>query len=255
MNGTLDIKVKERTTELKRANEELATYLYRSSHDILGPIASLKGLCHVARIDVKNEEAKRYLHDIEKTTERLEHVVRSLNAVYTVKTQMTSDQQDLLLKVNIATLIQEIIDTSFHQYRDSVKFIINTEKAPEVVIYAALIRIVLYELINNAIIYRKENEAEPYVAIEAYQDHATQQLIMLVNDNGSGVPAEIQKELFSMFKRGHNYSSGSGLGLYIVKSALDVMHGKITIISKNTPGTLFRIELGQETKHTSAVKV
>src|SRR5690606_36366255 len=64
LNGTLDIKVKERTAALKRANEELATYLYRSSHDILGPIASLKGLCHVARIDVKNEQAKNYLRDI-----------------------------------------------------------------------------------------------------------------------------------------------------------------------------------------------
>ncbi len=255
LNGTLDIKVKERTTELKRANEELATYLYRSSHDILGPIASLKGLCHVARIDVKNEEAKAYLHDIEKTTERLEHVVRSLNAVYTVKTQLTSAQQDLLQKTNIFTCIQDIIDTSFHQYESTIEFIIKADKTLEIITFPALIRIVLYELLRNAVTYRKENELNPYVAIEVYQDHTTQQIIMLVNDNGSGIPQEIQKELFSMFKRGHTYSSGPGLGLYIVKSALDAMQGKISIIQKNTPGTLFRIEFGQEVKSPASVEV
>lgn len=255
LNGTLDIKVKERTTELKRANEELATYLYRSSHDILGPIASLKGLCHVARIDVKNEQAKNYLRDIEKTTERLEHVVRSLNAVYTVKTQMTSSQEDTLQKINVASFTQEVIDTSFHHYCNTIDFIIKIDKSLEVITYAALIRIVLYELIRNSIAYRRENEPDPYVAIEVYQDHATKQLTMLVNDNGSGIPQEIQKELFSMFKRGHAYSSGSGLGLYIVKSAMDVMQGKITIIPKTTSGTLFRIEFEQEIKNISSVEV
>ena len=252
LNGTLDIKVKERTAELKRANEELATYLYRSSHDILGPIASLKGLCHVAQIDVKNEQAKNYLRDIEKTTERLEHVVKSLNAVYTVKTQMTTSKQDALQKINVASFVQEVIDTSFHSYSDKVEFIIKIDKSLEIVTYAALIRIVLYELIRNSIAYQKENESDdPYVAIEVYQDHATKQLNMLVNDNGSGIPQEIQKELFSMFKRGHTYSSGPGLGLYIVKSALNVMQGKITIIPKTTSGTLFRIELEQEVKNIS----
>jgi signal transduction histidine kinase len=168
---------------------------------------------------------------------------------------MTSASQDLLQKLNIPTLIQEVIDASFHQYQDVIKYILKTDKVPEVVTYAALVRIILYELISNAIIYRKESEPESYVAIEAYQDHATQQLIMLVNDNGSGIPLEIQKEIFSMFKRGHSYSSGSGLGLYIVKSALDVMHGKITIIPKTTPGTLFRIEFGQEVKNASPVEI
>ena len=64
---------------------------------------------------------------------------------------------------------------------------------------------------------------------------------MNIADNGKGIPEKIKNRVFEMFYRGHPDSSGSGLGLFIVKNALEKMKGKISFESREGNGTSFTV--------------
>ena len=67
--------------------------------------------------------------------------------------------------------------------------------------------------------------------------------ILQFADNGIGIDESVIGKIFSMFYRATDKSDGSGLGLYIVKEAVDKLHGNITVTSTVGEGTKFRIEL------------
>ena len=73
-----------------------------------------------------------------------------------------------------------------------------------------------------------------------------------VSDNGQGIPKEIQKSVFEMFYRGNEESQGTGLGLFIVRSALEKMGGTIELKSEKDEGSTFTLWLPaspQKVKH------
>ena len=101
--------------------------------------------------------------------------------------------------------------------------------------------VVLNNLISNAYHYRNRNAEKPEIRISilANEHKAT----IKVADNGSGIPAELQEKVFHMFYRGSDKSTGSGLGLYIVKETVNKLKGQITVKSEVNKGTEFTIEL------------
>jgi signal transduction histidine kinase len=100
----------------------------------------------------------------------------------------------------------------------------------------------LSNVISNAIKYQKKFEShQPFVEIRSFED--SQSLIIEVADNGEGIKAEYQDKLFNMFYRGTMSSSGSGLGLYIAKEALQKLGGSIKVESTWGEGSVFRIQL------------
>ena len=103
------------------------------------------------------------------------------------------------------------------------------------------IQIILNNLISNSIKYTDLHKAEPFISIEVTID--SQKATILVEDNGEGIRPEMQDRIFDMFVRATERSTGSGLGLYIVKEVVDKLNGKISIKSEFGRGSLFRIEL------------
>jgi signal transduction histidine kinase len=84
-NRELDIEVDKKTIDLarvnqslKQVNDELDNFIYKTSHDIRGPLASLKGMCNVALMDVKDPTALEYLRKLDATAERLNSILTRL---------------------------------------------------------------------------------------------------------------------------------------------------------------------------------
>jgi signal transduction histidine kinase len=102
-----------------------------------------------------------------------------------------------------------------------------------------LLQSVLQNLIHNAINY--SNRQSPQISIVATQNADT--IEFRVADNGDGIAADVQPRIFDMFYRGHQDSNGSGLGLFIVKNALEKMHGTVRFQSDKGAGTTFIVTL------------
>src|SRR5690606_6988428 len=102
-----------------------------------------------------------------------------------------------------------------------------------------LVLSVFQNLIHNAVNYC--NQESPWIRITAAR--SGNGIVSTVADNGKGIPATIQDKVFDMFYRGNAGSPGSGLGLFIVRNALDKMKGSVSFTSEPGHGTTFTVKI------------
>ena len=100
------------------------------------------------------------------------------------------------------------------------------------------LRSILYNLIDNAIKYRDPTK-NPEVHISLTETDTEMQLT--VKDNGLGIRKEDQDKVFSMFKRFHDHTEGTGIGLYIVKKIVQNSGGNIQLESEVGKGSSFTV--------------
>ncbi len=232
-NENLDKQVKERTKELLVANEELETFLYRSSHDIQGPIATLKGICYIA----KNEgEESEYLKMIDENIIQLDQRVKSVNSVFEVKHRQTTIEP---------FLVNELIDEILSEQSKSMNYadISSCLDIDESLVLRSdkqLFSIIIREMIRNAINFRIGVFVT--IKIKAFR-LGFGHIKLIFEDNGQGISEEVKDMIFDMFKRGNERSLGSGLGLYTLRMAVNKLHGKVKLINNGGLGASFELIL------------
>lgn len=235
INKSLEDKVEERTTELKQAYKELDTFFYRSSHDFRRPLTTFMGLAEVAKITIKDPNALELFSKVNDTAHYLDKML--------VKLQSISDVggQELVYK---EVFLKEIFDTVCDAFRDllqrkNVKTFCEIELKETFYSYPALLRIIIENLVENSIFF--SGPSEPIIRFKAYSSGG--EVVIEVHDNGEGIPEEYQERMFEMYFRANERSKGNGLGLYIVKKAVDKLGGVISVSSVLHQGTSFSIRL------------
>lgn len=217
-----NLELEKANESLSRVNEELDNFIYKTSHDIRGPLASLKGMCNVALMDVKDHLALNYLKKLDITAEKLNTILTRLLIVNQINNSVLgSDKIDFEDIVNdVLQLekkkglpprlkIRKQIDTSieFHSDREFV-------------------RIILENLIDNAIKFYNDSErVEPFVDISITEDG--QHVKIKVIDNGIGISEVHPDKIFQMFSRASERSETGGIGLYITKTAAEKLGGAV----------------------------
>lgn len=232
-NTTLEQLVDERTEALKGAidsllevNEELDTFIYRASHDLLGPIARLKGLVLVAKSS--DETALRNLIElIAAVSVYMDRVLRKLVLVRDLKFAAGGVKQ-----VDLVALIQAIepqlcelpgIESPDISVEDWVRKPVQVDELN--------LRIVLENLLENACIFRRDpKDGSPQIEVKLRRDGRF--IVLEVEDQGIGIPDGIRDQVFDIFFRGSERSKGNGLGLYLVRRAVEGLNGTIKIESK-----------------------
>ncbi len=134
--------------------------------------------------------------------------------------------------------IEKIMSGEFN----NIKFIIETDFSVIDNIYTLhnYLANIFSNLISNSIKYRQAN-ADPVIKIKS--EVREQKLILTFKDNGIGVDLnKIGDDLFGLYKRFHFHVEGKGLGLYMVKTQVEMLGGKINVESAVGQGTEFRIE-------------
>jgi signal transduction histidine kinase len=115
----------------------------------------------------------------------------------------------------------------------------NFSKAPMVVTVRPYLDSILLNLISNSIKYRSSNRA-PLIKISTHiQDEYT---VLTISDNGLGINLDLYREkLFTLYSRFHYHVEGKGLGLYLIKTQVTALGGKIEVESEVDNGITFRI--------------
>lgn len=238
-NENLEAEVQRRTKELLDYNHQLEQFAFIASHDLRAPVASLLGLGHL--LDVKHlTDADR--EEISKnmivTARELDRVVRDLSTIL----EMRRSDPNLLTELNLeeemsrvrVSLERELIESGADLQADfSAISAIRTVRP--------LVDSILMNLVSNAVKYRHPDRS-PRIRLRTERKGG--EVCLVVSDNGLGIDMDAHGDkLFSLYSRFHTHVDGKGLGLYLVKTHVLALGGRVEVQSKLGEGTTFRVFL------------
>jgi signal transduction histidine kinase len=225
----------QKNAELQKVNDELDRFVYSVSHDLRSPLSSIMGLTNIARLSHDREELDQILTMIQGRVKAQDHFIREI-IDYSRNTRTETAAEPVHLK----PLVDEVVEAlKFSHNADKIEF--RKFIADHVVLISDRIRltVILSNLIGNAIKYHDYRKGMPFIEIGYNED----QSFIYVQDNGMGVQPEHQEKIFNMFYRGSDRSSGSGLGLFITKEAVQKLGGVLTLDSTYGEGSTFTVIL------------
>lgn len=238
-------------TELLFKNRELETFIYKASHDLKGPLSSTQGLVNVGRMMITEEQSLELLDKISESTGKLETILEDLTQVALIQQGRVEPEP-----VHFGELVLDAI-THFSDYPHfgRLSFQVRDDTEGALVSDLKLLRTIVRNLVENSIKYSNFELKNPRVRVvgSIQGEHA----VIEISDNGTGIPPDMQKRVFDMFFRASQQGKGSGLGLYIVKNALDKLDGQLQLESKVGVGTTFtlRIPIIHETEPAASKEV
>jgi signal transduction histidine kinase len=242
-NHTLDQEVKERTQELLAYNQQLEQFAFIAAHNLRAPVARILGLGNVLKLpNVSAEEEKMLIEKISLTTEELDTVVKDISTILEIRKDntLTISETNLHTQLSIirANLAVEITNTQAEIREDfSQARLVNTVKP--------YLDSILYNLLSNAIKYR---DPARKLLIQLQTEIVGGYFCLTISDNGLGIDLKKhQKNLFSLYKRFHSHVEGKGMGLYLVKTQVAALGGKVEVESQVNMGTTFKIYLKNQT--------
>jgi signal transduction histidine kinase len=227
---------KEKTDIIEKKNAELDSFFYRVSHDLKGPIASLLGLHNLIKLEVKDENSRQYFDMYQLQISRINNIVMDLISL----TRMNHLEENKV-KINFSALLDECIQ-AYHYLNNfkTIQFIKEIDGEIEFYSEWAIVNTILQNLIENAIKYARTDK-DPFVRICIRR---IDEFVKIdVEDNGVGIHTESQSKVFNMFYRANDRIQGTGLGLYILKRAVERLNGKVDFVSDTKRGTTFTILL------------
>jgi len=222
--------------ELKVRNTELDNFVYKVSHDLRAPLSSVLGLVNLANLPGNDDNVKDYLTVIGNKVNQLDHFI----------IDVLSHSKNLKLDVIIEPVhFQELIDQTFID----LTYLTGTDQIKRTVVVEGLpffndrwrIAEIFRNLVSNAFKYRDLEKVNPEINLTILITESLAQITF--SDNGIGIDPDNLKKIFNMFYRASEQSDGSGLGLYIVKNAIDKLGGEIQVRSTMGKGTTFVIKL------------
>jgi PAS domain S-box-containing protein len=229
--------------ELKVRNTELDNFVYKVSHDLRAPLSSVLGLVNLAQHPNNHDDLKAYLKIIGERVNQLDHFI----------SDVLSHSKNLKLEVKNGLIrFDEIVDQVFQNLNymegaDLIKKVVNISGGE---FYSDPWRIeeIFRNLISNAIKYRKAENPSHQITITINIEES--EAIISFRDNGIGIEKHNLSRVFEMFYRASDQAGGSGLGLYIVKNAVEKLGGRVSVGSEAGQFTLFEIVLPNQKKST-----
>jgi light-regulated signal transduction histidine kinase (bacteriophytochrome) len=236
-NENLELEVAKRTNELVEYNQQLEQFAFIAAHNLRAPVARILGLGHLLEMPGNTPEKKEEIYPkLVNTARELDGVVKDMNTILDFRKNSEShltlvELDNEVLKIRIMldreiTNAHAVITTDFARVES-----IRTVKP--------YLESILYNLISNAIKYRAE-ERSPTIYIKT--ERIENEICLSVADNGLGIDlAAFRDKLFTLYSRFHIHLEGKGLGLYLVKTQITALGGRIEIESEVNKGSTFKV--------------
>jgi len=244
LNKQMELLVAAESAEIKRMNDELIKYnrefvqfSYTVSHNLRGPVARLLGLADLAGREKEVVDAKLLIHLIGKTAHDLDLIIKDLGNIL----ELRNDPHRLLETVELAGEWELSRSLLKERLCGNEEIVTDFSALPEIRIVRAMLQSIFYNLLSNAIKYRSP---ERTLRVSATSRQENGYAILEITDNGLGFNISLHNEnLFKLYRRFHTHVEGRGLGLYLIKSQVDVLQGSIEVASEPDKGSTFRVIL------------
>ncbi len=229
--------LQSQNAELRKINKELDSFVYSVSHNLRAPLMSVLGLLDLAKHESHNTALDQYFEMMESSIHKLDETVKEI-----LDYSRNARQNLTIERIDLEGLVKE--------HFEKMKFISGSElltreisvkeQAP---FYSDRYRlsVIFNNLISNAIKYHDPAKEKPLIRITAEVN--TDVANIEVADNGIGIDERYLGKVFDMFFRGTEANKGAGLGLYIVREAVDKLNGRIDLESTRGEGTKFMLTI------------
>ncbi|HET8860658.1 tetratricopeptide repeat-containing sensor histidine kinase [Marivirga sp.] len=228
---------KEKAFIIEKKNTELDSFFYRVSHDLKGPIASLLGLSDLANKDIKDPEARNFFKMYDHQIKRLNMIVMELINI----TELNYREIKLSL-INFYEIVDNCISAySYLPNYNRIKFTVDIESNLYFKSEWYIINTILQNLIENSIKYLDPKKEQSKIDISIFKRKDF--IFIIVHDNGQGIAIEHQSKIFDMFYKANENASGTGLGLFILKRAIERLKGEVSVESQLDEGSKFQVKI------------
>lgn len=229
------------TQDLYRQNRDLQQFTYVVSHNLRGPLSNALGLASLlAKTDKQGKSFDNTLGLLSQSVTQVDTVLKDLNTVLSIR-----DQQDVQAPELVP--LADVCQQAMHDLRDALRQCggqVHLAVADDLRISGnrAYLYSIFYNLLSNSIKYRSPHRVLD-VTIRCAAEGAGGASISFA-DNGSGFDTyKAGSEVFQLYKRFHTNQRGRGIGLFLVKTHVEAMGGKIEVTSAVDAGASFLIHL------------
>ena len=225
--------LKEENVSLQKVNAELDNFVYHASHDLRAPLRAILGSLDLIKTANQPGEREKCVELIEGSITRLDTFITDLLSI-----SRQQRRENLVVPINFMVEVEHAVAGAYHVGNTHNLEVITKISQPHAFTAdLTRVRMVLNNLINNAIKYRRYDVSPSCIRIEVWT--TPKKVHLRVADNGEGIAEHHQGRIFDMFYRASARSEGSGLGLYIVKDVIQKLGGTISVRSKPNKGTTF----------------
>nr|WP_262506359.1 PAS domain-containing sensor histidine kinase [Rufibacter tibetensis] len=233
----LNQKLQAYTEELVASNKGLEQFSYIVSHNLRAPVANIIGLGELLRQEGYPAEAKKtFLDGLLENVWRLDTVIRDLNTMLQAKKGLGERTEP----VNLAELVEDIQGSIHNLMEESQVQIITDFGIGEFSTIRSYLQSIFHNLITNSIKYGQPG-VPPIIEIGSRLSQAG--VVITYRDNGLGIDLEKRRnQVFGLYKRFHRHVEGKGMGLFMVKTQVEALGGKISVSSEVNKGTEFTME-------------
>jgi signal transduction histidine kinase len=225
--------------DLLQQNKNLEQFTYIISHNLRSPVANIIGCAEMLKDeDLTKNEKESVVNGLAVSINKLDNVIKDLHTILQLKNDINTENKEIVNLVEIFNDVKSSLNNVIVQSNAVIKADFGVL---EVSLVKSFIYSIFLNLISNSIKYRKEN-VPPLIEVTGYK--VEDKLYITFKDNGLGIDLAAKgADLFGLYKRFHSHVEGKGLGLFMVKTQIESMKGKISVTSAVSEGTEFKIEL------------
>jgi PAS domain S-box-containing protein len=237
----LEKRVAERTTALQQMVSELESFSYTVSHDLRSPLRAMQGFAQAVMEDYGDqldEHGRNYLDRIRNAAERLDRLIQDLLS-YTRISRLEAP----LVPLDVGEILNDLIQNYPNLHPPAAEVEIEGE-LPVIMGQEASLTQVLSNLLGNAAKFVRPDTV-PHIRV--WSEDLGERVRLWIKDNGIGISQDNYERIFQMFVQvdeSHLYG-GTGVGLAIVKKAVEAMKGSVGLEEADGGGTKFWVELAK----------
>jgi signal transduction histidine kinase/Tfp pilus assembly protein PilF len=223
--------------QLRRVNLELENFIYRSSHDIRGPLVRLVGLSHVALLDIKDEKSREYFKMLYEAAQQLTEIFDRLKIVSQI-----NDMDVLNVPIDMEAIVRIVKDRlKIMEGFDQIEISEDIDQL-EWQSDPMLLEMIFQNLLENAVRFQKKGSTEKQF-IHIRVKEVIPNIEITVIDNGIGIKDDHVQHIYQMFSKAARDHQNMGLGLYIVKQAVEKLNGSVSLKENENQHTEFEVRI------------
>jgi signal transduction histidine kinase len=266
LNVNLEQRVRERTADLGRANEEIQRFAYIVTHDLRAPLVNIMGFTseletslaaiqtyikqHInggPQDDVAKDAQVAVLEEVPEAVSFIRSSTRKMDGLINAILKLSREGRRALRPewISLDTLFKTAAANLQHQIDDAGGAVKIDASVSALVSDRMALEQIVGNLLDNAVKYRSP-ERDLRIQIRAHETRG-QRIIVEVQDNGRGIAAQDHERVFDLFRRsGTQDTPGEGIGLAHVRSMVRNLGGEITLQSQIDQGTTMQLNLPRD---------
>ncbi|AXT73106.1 quorum-sensing autoinducer 2 sensor kinase/phosphatase LuxQ [Vibrio sp. dhg] len=233
--------------EAEKSAQARADFLAKMSHEIRTPINGILGVAQLLKGAVKSQEQSNQIDVLRHSGEHLLAVLNDILDFSKIEQGKFNIQKHSFSFTDTVRTLENIYRPICES--KGVELVIENQLDPQVALFTDQVRLnqIMFNLLSNAVKFTPSGSVRLSAVLDQFEGVENSVLVVEVSDTGIGIDPNKLEQMFEPFVQEEETTTreygGSGLGLTIVKSLVDMLDGNVQVYSQKGVGTTFVVTL------------